>query len=154
MHSWKQAPSQLSQQNNVRWSSYIYKNQTCTSLIIFLHSGAEALEASIAAVCKYGGASAGYRTLLDALIPASTMLQEVINNDHYLSVFIVNVALCDLTYLSSLTEVKCWGWSLHCFCPLIWSSIGWSWVNQAHAGTGDIHICSFPYFVGDFASFL
>ncbi|GMY24054.1 putative 3,4-dihydroxy-2-butanone kinase [Fagus crenata] len=40
---------------------------------------AEALEASIAAVCKYGGASAGYRTLLDALIPASTMLQERLN---------------------------------------------------------------------------
>ncbi|VVA19578.1 PREDICTED: dihydroxyacetone kinase [Prunus dulcis] len=37
---------------------------------------AEALEASIAAVSKYGGASAGYRTLLDALIPASAVLQE------------------------------------------------------------------------------
>lgn len=37
---------------------------------------AEALQASIAAVSKYGGASAGYRTLLDALIPASTVLQE------------------------------------------------------------------------------
>ncbi|XP_040998483.1 putative 3,4-dihydroxy-2-butanone kinase [Juglans microcarpa x Juglans regia] len=37
---------------------------------------AEALEASIAAVSKYGGASAGYRTLLDALIPASAILQE------------------------------------------------------------------------------
>lgn len=42
-----------------------------------LDSGAEALEAAIAAVSKYGGASAGYRTLLDALIPASTVLQEV-----------------------------------------------------------------------------
>ncbi|XP_062159698.1 putative 3,4-dihydroxy-2-butanone kinase isoform X2 [Alnus glutinosa] len=40
---------------------------------------AEALEASIAAVSKYGGASAGYRTLLDALIPASSMLQERLN---------------------------------------------------------------------------
>ncbi|KAK0588119.1 hypothetical protein LWI29_034656 [Acer saccharum] len=37
---------------------------------------AEALEASIAAVSKYGGASAGYRTMLDALIPASAALQE------------------------------------------------------------------------------
>ncbi|CAL0322289.1 unnamed protein product [Lupinus luteus] len=37
---------------------------------------AEALTASIAAVSKYGGASAGYRTLLDALIPASLVLQE------------------------------------------------------------------------------
>lgn len=41
------------------------------------YSGAEALEASIAAVSKYGGASAGYRTLLDALIPASAILLEV-----------------------------------------------------------------------------
>ncbi|KAK4567282.1 hypothetical protein RGQ29_003194 [Quercus rubra] len=40
---------------------------------------AEALEASIAAISKYGGASAGYRTLLDALIPASAMLQERLN---------------------------------------------------------------------------
>ncbi|OIW21498.1 hypothetical protein TanjilG_05147 [Lupinus angustifolius] len=37
---------------------------------------AEALTASIAAVSKYWGASAGYRTLLDALIPASLVLQE------------------------------------------------------------------------------
>ncbi|KAK2664620.1 hypothetical protein Ddye_003194 [Dipteronia dyeriana] len=37
---------------------------------------AEALEASISAVSKYGGASAGYRTMLDALIPASAALQE------------------------------------------------------------------------------
>ncbi|CAJ1952171.1 unnamed protein product [Sphenostylis stenocarpa] len=50
------------------------------------HSGvtskqwAEALEASIAAVSKYGGASAGYRTLLDALIPASSVLEEKLNS--------------------------------------------------------------------------
>ncbi|CAA7400813.1 unnamed protein product [Spirodela intermedia] len=37
---------------------------------------ASALEASIAAVSKYGGASAGYRTMLDALIPAATALKE------------------------------------------------------------------------------
>lgn len=36
----------------------------------------DALEASIAAVSKYGGASAGYRTMLDALIPASTVLKQ------------------------------------------------------------------------------
>uniref|UniRef100_A0A5B6Z761 Putative 3,4-dihydroxy-2-butanone kinase isoform X2 n=1 Tax=Davidia involucrata TaxID=16924 RepID=A0A5B6Z761_DAVIN len=36
----------------------------------------DALEAAIAAVSKYGGASAGYRTLLDALIPASSVLEE------------------------------------------------------------------------------
>uniref|UniRef100_A0A6N2LPZ5 3,4-dihydroxy-2-butanone kinase n=1 Tax=Salix viminalis TaxID=40686 RepID=A0A6N2LPZ5_SALVM len=40
---------------------------------------AEALEVSIAAVSKYGGASAGFRTLLDALIPASAVLQERLN---------------------------------------------------------------------------
>lgn len=39
--------------------------------------GASALQAAIAAVSKYGGASAGFRTLLDALIPASKVLQEV-----------------------------------------------------------------------------
>lgn len=37
---------------------------------------ASALQAAIAAVSLYGGASAGYRTLLDALIPASEVLQE------------------------------------------------------------------------------
>ncbi|XP_030472923.1 putative 3,4-dihydroxy-2-butanone kinase [Syzygium oleosum] len=37
---------------------------------------AEALEAAITAVSKYGGASAGYRTLLDALIPAAEVLKE------------------------------------------------------------------------------
>ncbi|XP_015583579.2 putative 3,4-dihydroxy-2-butanone kinase [Ricinus communis] len=36
----------------------------------------EALQASIAAVSKYGGASAGYRTMLDAFIPASALLKE------------------------------------------------------------------------------
>ncbi|CAL1395292.1 unnamed protein product [Linum trigynum] len=37
---------------------------------------AEALEASTTAVSKYGGAIAGFRTLLDALIPASQALQQ------------------------------------------------------------------------------
>lgn len=40
-------------------------------------AGSAAFEAAVAAVGKYGGASAGHRTLLDALIPASTTLQEV-----------------------------------------------------------------------------
>ncbi|KAJ8753722.1 hypothetical protein K2173_026398 [Erythroxylum novogranatense] len=40
---------------------------------------AEAFESSIAAISKYGGASAGDRTLLDALIPASVVLQEKLN---------------------------------------------------------------------------
>lgn len=44
----------------------------------YSHSGSEALEAAIAAVSKYGGASAGHRTMLDALIPALTVLKEVI----------------------------------------------------------------------------
>ncbi|PUZ37300.1 hypothetical protein GQ55_9G108100 [Panicum hallii var. hallii] len=37
---------------------------------------ADALEASVAAVSKYGGASVGYRTMLDALIPASTVMKQ------------------------------------------------------------------------------
>ncbi|KAF9671243.1 hypothetical protein SADUNF_Sadunf12G0027200 [Salix dunnii] len=52
---------------------------------------AEALEASIAAVSKYGGASAGFRTLLDALIPASAVLQERLNaGDDPCSAFLVS----------------------------------------------------------------
>lgn len=43
----------------------------------FLKSGSEALKSSISAVSKYGGATAGYRTMLDALIPASKVLEEV-----------------------------------------------------------------------------
>ncbi|KAF3438312.1 hypothetical protein FNV43_RR21074 [Rhamnella rubrinervis] len=52
---------------------------------------AEALEAGIAAVSKYGGASAGYRTLLDALIPASTVLQERLNaGDDPITAFVLS----------------------------------------------------------------
>ncbi len=40
-------------------------------------SGSAAFESGVAAVSRYGGASAGHRTLLDALIPASTALKEV-----------------------------------------------------------------------------
>ncbi|WOG93602.1 hypothetical protein DCAR_0312888 [Daucus carota subsp. sativus] len=39
-------------------------------------SWADALESAIAAISKYGGASAGYRTMLDALIPAASVLKE------------------------------------------------------------------------------
>lgn len=39
---------------------------------------AGALDAALMAVSKYGGAKAGYRTLLDALIPASSVLNEVL----------------------------------------------------------------------------
>ncbi|CAN6577755.1 unnamed protein product [Malus baccata var. baccata] len=50
--------------------------KSSTQSVVTSKNWAEALEASIAAVSKYGGASAGYRTMLDALIPASTVLQE------------------------------------------------------------------------------
>ncbi|KFK36094.1 hypothetical protein AALP_AA4G076600 [Arabis alpina] len=39
----------------------------------------EALKSSVLAIGKYGGASAGYRTMLDALIPASKVLEEKLN---------------------------------------------------------------------------
>ena len=42
-----------------------------------LMTGLSALEAAIAAVSKYGGASAGFRTMLDALIPAAADLRKV-----------------------------------------------------------------------------
>ncbi|KAF8674378.1 hypothetical protein HU200_048209 [Digitaria exilis] len=38
---------------------------------------ANALQASIDAISRYGGARVGYRTMLDALIPASEILREV-----------------------------------------------------------------------------
>lgn len=47
-----------------------------TKTVVTAKQWKDALEASIAAVSKYGGASAGYRTMLDALIPALTVLQE------------------------------------------------------------------------------
>ncbi|KAL6183326.1 hypothetical protein ACLB2K_044737 [Fragaria x ananassa] len=53
--------------------------KTSTQSVVTSKNWAEALEASIAAVSKYGGASAGYRTLLDALIPASAVLRERLN---------------------------------------------------------------------------
>ncbi|CAL4927009.1 unnamed protein product [Urochloa decumbens] len=46
------------------------------STTVSANEWADALEASVAAVSKYGGASTGYRTMLDALIPASTVLRQ------------------------------------------------------------------------------
>ncbi|GJU31247.1 putative 3,4-dihydroxy-2-butanone kinase isoform X1 [Tanacetum coccineum] len=39
---------------------------------------ADAFDGAISAIMLYGGAAAGYRTMLDALIPASTVLREVV----------------------------------------------------------------------------
>ncbi|KAG5398421.1 hypothetical protein IGI04_020235 [Brassica rapa subsp. trilocularis] len=44
--------------------------------IMLLECGSKALKSSIASVSKYGGATAGYRTMLDALIPAAQVLEE------------------------------------------------------------------------------
>ncbi|KAK1263406.1 putative 3,4-dihydroxy-2-butanone kinase [Acorus gramineus] len=46
------------------------------SAVITPRQWADALEAAVNAVSKYGGAVAGYRTMLDALIPASNTLKE------------------------------------------------------------------------------
>ncbi|PKU71854.1 putative 3,4-dihydroxy-2-butanone kinase [Dendrobium catenatum] len=46
------------------------------SPVITSKEWANALEAGIAAVSKYGGAGSGYRTMLDALIPAASILKE------------------------------------------------------------------------------
>ncbi|XP_075490499.1 putative 3,4-dihydroxy-2-butanone kinase [Primulina tabacum] len=56
-------------------AAYAQLKADCNPVVTPLH-WANALEAAIAAVSKYGGASAGYRTLLDALIPASSVLKE------------------------------------------------------------------------------
>ncbi|KAF8089486.1 hypothetical protein N665_0505s0036 [Sinapis alba] len=51
----------------------------------------EALKASIASVSKYGGATAGYRTMLDALIPASQVLEEKLSaGENPISAFILS----------------------------------------------------------------
>ncbi|KAL6637023.1 hypothetical protein ACP70R_024595 [Stipagrostis hirtigluma subsp. patula] len=52
---------------------------------------ANALEASISAIRKYGGACEGYRTMLDALIPASKILSERLEaGDDPLNAFIIS----------------------------------------------------------------
>ena len=40
-------------------------------------AGAEAFQAATSAVSLYGGASAGYRTMLDALLPAAKAFTDV-----------------------------------------------------------------------------
>lgn len=76
----------------------------------YFDSGIEALAASIAAVSKYGGASAGYRTLLDALIPALLVLQEVLTIAvHFLSLsvrlyFTVTYYALDMQKLNSCDD--------------------------------------------------
>ncbi|GAV58959.1 Dak1 domain-containing protein/Dak2 domain-containing protein [Cephalotus follicularis] len=50
-----------------------------TQSVVTSKQWCEALDAAVASISKYGGASAGYRTMLDALIPASTVLQERLN---------------------------------------------------------------------------
>ncbi|ESQ48146.1 hypothetical protein EUTSA_v10020350mg [Eutrema salsugineum] len=51
----------------------------------------EALKSSIASVSKYGGATAGYRTMLDALIPASQALEEKLSaGEDPISAFILS----------------------------------------------------------------
>ncbi|CAL4918733.1 unnamed protein product [Urochloa decumbens] len=52
---------------------------------------ANALQASICAISKYGGARVGYRTMLDALIPASEILRERLEaGDDPLDAFVVS----------------------------------------------------------------
>jgi DAK2 domain len=51
-------------------------------------TGANALAASIDAVSKYGGARAGYRTMLDSLVPASNTLNEV--TSHVEEIYLCN----------------------------------------------------------------
>ncbi|KAJ1697268.1 hypothetical protein LUZ63_005780 [Rhynchospora breviuscula] len=52
---------------------------------------ANALEASLAAVIKYGGARAGYRTMLDALVPACRTLKERLDaGDDAVTAFILS----------------------------------------------------------------
>ncbi|XP_071691241.1 putative 3,4-dihydroxy-2-butanone kinase [Rutidosis leptorrhynchoides] len=52
---------------------------------------ADAFEGAISAVMLYGGAAAGYRTMLDALIPASTVLKErLTNGDNPLDAFVTS----------------------------------------------------------------
>lgn len=71
-----------------------------------LVSGANALAASIDAISKYGGARAGYRTMLDALIPASNTLNEVICN-------LEGIYLCNFLLYVKLKYTKILHFFLH-----------------------------------------
>lgn len=71
-------------------AAYAKLKANTKSVVTALH-WADALEAAIAAVSKYGGASAGYRTLLDALIPALSALKERLNaGDDPVDAFIIS----------------------------------------------------------------
>lgn len=59
-----------------------------------IDSGAEALESSIAAVSKYGGATAGHRTMLDALIPAAAVLVEVCSYNTIMTILCCILFIC------------------------------------------------------------
>ncbi|KAG2314302.1 hypothetical protein Bca52824_017424 [Brassica carinata] len=51
----------------------------------------DALKSSISSVSKYGGASAGYRTMLDPLIPASKVLEEKLSvGEDLVSAFVLS----------------------------------------------------------------
>ncbi|KAI3774019.1 hypothetical protein L1987_48561 [Smallanthus sonchifolius] len=52
---------------------------------------ADAFEGAIGAVMLYGGAASGYRTMLDALIPASTILKQRLTcGDDPLDAFVIS----------------------------------------------------------------
>ncbi|XP_060171240.1 putative 3,4-dihydroxy-2-butanone kinase isoform X2 [Lycium barbarum] len=71
-------------------AAYATLKAEAESVVTALH-WADALEAAIAAVSKYGGASAGYRTLLDALIPALSALKERLNaGDDPVDAFVIS----------------------------------------------------------------
>ncbi|KAI7724927.1 hypothetical protein M8C21_024056, partial [Ambrosia artemisiifolia] len=59
--------------------------------VVSICAGADAFEGAINAVMLYGGAAAGYRTMLDALIPASTVLkQRLMSGDDPLDAFVIS----------------------------------------------------------------
>lgn len=85
-----------------------------------LDIGAGAFEVAIAAVSKYGGAKAGFRTLLDALIPASSILKEV-RNYSLLSPFCFKFGLkhfSKIKRLLLLAEIGLWRRSSCSICFL------------------------------------
>ena len=72
---------------------------------------AKAIQGGIDAVSKYGGAKEGYRTMLDALYPASREFQKALNGgssplDAWLQ---VNIS-CLLIFSNAETNRMVWGW--------------------------------------------
>ena len=72
-------PSQCDKFFYISFDFFMYTLMFCYWHGQKIYPGADAFEAAIGAVMLYGGAAAGYRTMLDALIPASTVLREVRN---------------------------------------------------------------------------